>query len=128
MEFKEKIDQCIYDSLSYETKGFKFRRLTMKNLILMGDFDSWFTLKEGFEAPIQEDKWIEHQITKSEVNLKVTKLILDILSNNILYRLEKYKNANDLWMRLYEDPLRLEDKLREDQFEGKLNHNPQCQS
>lgn len=75
----------------------------MENLILMGDLDSWVTLKEGFEVskneqgmPLQQDKWTRNQVQKSKVNSKVTKLLLNVLPNKILCKLGRYKNVYDL--------------------------------
>lgn len=53
----------------------------------MGDFDNWVTLKQPF-------------IQKSEASLKVINLLFNILPNKVLYRLGKYKNAYELWIRL----------------------------
>lgn len=71
----------------------------MENLILMGDLDSWVTLKEGFEVskneqgmPLQQDKWTRNQVQKS----KVTKLLLNVLPNKILCKLGRYKNVYNL--------------------------------
>lgn len=50
MEIQEKFGHCIYDPPSYKMEGFNFLRLVMDNFILMANFDSWVTLKEGFEV------------------------------------------------------------------------------
>lgn len=54
-----------------------------------------------------------------EANTKVINLLIDVLPNKILCRLEEYKIAHDLWTQLIElhkDSSRLEDRLREDQL------------
>lgn len=61
-----------------------------------GDFNDWVTLKESSSL--------------KETNKKIITIILEVLSNEILYRLGNYKNAHDLWTQL-----RLEEKLRDKQ-------------
>lgn len=56
----------------------------MENFILMGDFESWVTLKETS--------------SQKETDAMVTNISFKVLSNEIVCNLEKYKNACDLWM------------------------------
>lgn len=96
----------------------------------MSNFKSQVTLKEGFTVPIyeqgmplQEDKWTKSQIEKSKTNTKVLSLLLNIVPNNVLYRIGKYKNAHDLWTqltKLQKNPSRQEDKLKEDQLNERV--------
>lgn len=65
----------------------------------------------------------EEHISKLEIDTKVIKLWLDVLPNKVLCKLDKFKNAYDLWIwliELHENPSRHEDKLRVDQFENQV--------
>lgn len=70
---------------------------------IMIDIDSWFILIEGFKALkdregklLDKYKWAKEQVQKSKTKQKVTKLIVDIIHNNILCKISEYQDAKEL--------------------------------
>lgn len=50
MEFERPLGRSIYDPPPFKTEYFAYWRLAMENFILMGNFESWVALKEGFDS------------------------------------------------------------------------------
>lgn len=66
---------------------------------------------------------IKDYIRKIEVDTEVINLLLNVVPNDIMHRIGRFKNAYDLHTRLiklHENLLRLDDKLREDQIEDQV--------
>lgn len=66
------------------------------------DIKEWFAL-EGFEVlkdkqekPLRKSKWTKEQVKKFKTYDKVTKILIDLLPNDILYKLGKYNDISKL--------------------------------
>lgn len=71
MEFKEKLDHCMYDLPSYEIEEeSKFWRSMMENFILMGIFQNWVALKEEFKILIDDQGFPLQQDQSKEIRSK----------------------------------------------------------
>ena len=73
----------------------------------MVEIEQWFALMEDFEAPknskgkaLKKSKWSSEQIQRSEVNDKVTKLLVNLLPSHILGKMGEFKDAKELWSKL----------------------------
>ena len=81
------------------------------------DFNYWRRRMECFLGSVDIDYMLilKKPSQNSELNKNVSKIICNILPNNIICRLEKYKNAYELWtqlIKLHETPMELEDQVK----------------
>lgn len=69
-------------------------------------------MMEGFEARRDAKGWVpkknKFKDTKTKKDKKVINILISVLPNNILLKIDKYKDASDLWekvVNLYESLL-----------------------
>lgn len=106
MEFEKGFRYDTRFSPPFGLGGFSQWKVRVK-IFLMMDINNWFILVEELETPIdskdkllKKKKQIERQTQKSKTNNIVTKILTNLVSNVIVCKLGKYKDACDLWCKL----------------------------